>query len=93
MTRSEARMIAEELHSIIRRDIERCVAAVAVTAADRQLSSVEAAAFLGIRPSTLYNNIGSIPHYKVGKHLRFSQNALAAYIDTRPSFSNFAPKN
>lgn len=86
-------MIAEELHSIIRRDIERCVTTVAAKAADRQLGAVEAAAFLGIRIKTLYNNIGSIPHYKVGKHLRFSQNALEAYIDTRPTFSNFAPKD
>lgn len=86
MTRSEARMVAEELYKLLRKDLIERVAEINAEANDRQLSTSEAAQFLGCSTKTIYNKIKSIPHYKVGKHLRFSEMALAEFIRTRPQF-------
>ena len=83
MTRTEARMIAEELGKILSKDIARVVKSATVTATDKQLSAKEAADYLGWSVKTVYNKIADIPHYKVGKKLRFSEIALADYIRTR----------
>ena len=83
MTRTEARMIAEELGKVLSKDFANIVRASTVTAHDRHLSAKEAADYLGWSIKTVYNKIADIPHYKVGKKLRFSEIALAEYIRTR----------
>lgn len=85
MTRTEARMVAEELYKLLRKDLIERVTEINIEANDKQLSTKEAAEYLGYKPKTIYNNISRIPHYKVGKALRFSQMALAEFIRTRPN--------
>lgn len=85
MTRTEARMVAEELYKLLKKDIIGRVSKITTEANDKQLSTKEAAKYLGCKPKTIYNNISQIPHYKVGRHLRFSEMALAEFIRTRPT--------
>lgn len=73
-------MIAEELAKLLRRNIEEQVREITAKVNDRQMSAGEAAEFLGITVKTIYNKLSVIPHYKVGKKLRFSQLALEDYI-------------
>ncbi|WNS82227.1 helix-turn-helix domain-containing protein [Domibacillus sp. DTU_2020_1001157_1_SI_ALB_TIR_016] len=43
----------------------------------------EAAAFLGVYPGTLYRYVqeGSVPHYRVGRRIFFSQETLSDWIN------------
>lgn len=83
ITKREARMIAEELFSMIRKDLQSAMTEVAVESADKYMSVKEAAEMLGWSVRTLYNNIKDIPHVKVGKHLRFSEQSLRRYINRK----------
>lgn len=47
----------------------------------KYLTAAEAAAYLNISIKTLYNNIKTIPHVKVGKNLAFKDRALVRYIE------------
>lgn len=80
MTRNEARMIAEELHKLIQKDIIERIDRITSEALDKTLSVSQAAEYLGCKPQTIYNNISDIPHFKVGRFLRFSERSLAEYL-------------
>lgn len=73
-------MIAEELHKLIKKDIESHIETLVTNALDKTLSVEEAALKLGIKPKTLYNKIKQIPHTKVGRRLIFSENRLNEYM-------------
>lgn len=83
MTRSEARMIAEELMKLLYEEVKHSVSTIAAKQTDRQMSVSEAASYLGCAVKTIYNKLDVIPHYKVGRHLRFSEAALTDYIRER----------
>ncbi len=83
MTRPEARMIAEELHKLFRKDIETVIKTTVSEETDTYISAKEAAAMLGWEIQTLYNRIKDIPHVKVGKKLRFSVKSMHQYIQRK----------
>ena len=72
MNRREARMVAEELFSLMEKS---------GVFEEKYLSAREAADMLGIPLQTLYNKIETIPHTKVGKRLRFSDRSLRQYLN------------
>ena len=79
-------MVAQELHQLIKGDIARMVREAMAEVRDRIIDVKEAAALLGIKPKTVYNNIDKIPHFKVGRFLRFNEREIYDYSLRRPSF-------
>lgn len=73
MNRSDARMIAEELHKFIRNDVRKAVTEMATAETEEYLNAKQAAVFLGWKLQTLYNRIHDIPHTKNGKKSHFYQ--------------------
>lgn len=73
MNRSDAKMIAEELHKFIRNDVRKAVTEMATAETEEYLNAKQAAVFLGWKLQTLYNRIHDIPHTKNGKSLIFYQ--------------------
>lgn len=57
MNRSEAKMIAEELHKFIRNDVRKAVTEMATAETEEYLNAKQAAVFLGWKLQTLYNRI------------------------------------
>lgn len=55
MNRSEAKMIAEELHKFIRNDVRKAVTEMATAETEEYLNAKQAAVFLGWKLQTLYN--------------------------------------
>lgn len=76
MNRSDAKMIAEELHKFIRNDVRKAVTEMATAETEEYLNAKQAAVFLGWKLQTLYNRIHDIPHTKNGKSLIFTKSAL-----------------
>lgn len=72
MNRSDAKMIAEELHKFIRNDVRKAVTEMATAETEEYLNAKQAAVFLGWKLQTLYNRIHDIPHTKNGKSLIFT---------------------
>ena len=66
MNRSDAKMIAEELHKFIRNDVRKAVTEMATAETEEYLNAKQAAVFLGWKLQTLYNRIHDIPHTKNG---------------------------
>ncbi|MDC1824520.1 DNA-binding protein [Bacteroides uniformis] len=64
MNRSDAKMIAEELHKFIRNDVRKAVTEMATAETEEYLNAKQAAVFLGWKLQTLYNRIHDIPHGK-----------------------------
>ena len=54
----------------------------AAETADRILNVRDAARFLGVAEITLYKNYPALPHYRVGRAIRFSENALREWRDS-----------
>ena len=48
------------------------------------MSVKDAAAFFNVKPLTIYRAVaaGTLPHYRLGRSIRFSEEALLAYIST-----------
>lgn len=67
MNRSEAKMIAEELHKFIRNDVRKVVTEMATAETEEYLNAKQAAVFLGWKLQTLYNRIHDIPHTKMAR--------------------------
>ena len=67
MNRSEAKMIAEELHKFIRNDVRKAVTEMATAETEEYLNAKQAAVFLGWKLQTLYNRIHDIPHTKMAR--------------------------
>ena len=57
MNRSDARMIAEELHKFIRNDVRKAVTEMATVETEEYLNAKQAAVFLGWKLQTLYNRM------------------------------------
>lgn len=83
MTQAEAKMVAKELYRLMKADIIREVREVAEQECDDYLSAPDAARLIGWKLQTLYNRKDEVPHFKTGKHLRFSKRALMRYISER----------
>ncbi len=81
MTRREARMVAEELYSLMQRD--------KATQEDKQyISAREAAKRIGWSLRTLYNHIDDIPHEGglvngQRKRLKFTVGGINQFIQSR----------
>ena len=71
LTRKDARMIAEELFALMKKE---------EAVPERYLNAKEAAEMLGMPLGTLYHKVGGIPHTKVGKRLRFTESTLREYM-------------
>lgn len=82
MTRAEAKMVAQELHRLLHKDIEKAVHAHIEDVSDTYIGVQEAAEMLKLSPSTIYNNRARLPCSKVGGRLLFSTNALKEIIRT-----------
>ncbi len=48
---------------------------------DRFLNIHELAIYLGIKPKTLYARVQEIPHYKVGRLIRFKRDDVDAWME------------
>ena len=53
MNRSEAKMIAEELHKFIRNDVRKAVTEITTAETEEYLSAKQAAVFLGWKLQTI----------------------------------------
>lgn len=71
MTRYEARMIAEELHKLMRQDEQPT---------EEWLTIDEASAYLKCSKSRIYNNIERVPHAKDGRSLKFPKAELSRWM-------------
>lgn len=71
MTRNEARMIAEELYAIMEKN---------GNTQDEMMDVGSAASMMGCSTSFIYHNKETIPHFKVGKSLRFRRSDMLKYI-------------
>lgn len=80
MNRSDAKMIAEELHKFIRNDVRKAVTEIVTVETEEYLNAKQAAAFLGWKLQTLYNRIHDIPHARNGKILIFTKSALRKFM-------------
>lgn len=84
MNRSEAKMIAEELHKFIRNDVRKAVTEITTAETEEYLSAKQAAVFLGWKLQTLYNRIHDIlPHTKNGKSLIFTKSVLRKFMERK----------
>lgn len=83
INRSEAKMIAEELHKFIRNDVRKAVTEMATAETEEYLNAKQAAVFLGWKLQTLYNRIHDIPHTKNGKSLIFTKSALRKFMERK----------
>ena len=90
MNRSDARMIAEELHKFIRNDVRKAVTEMATVETEEYLNAKQAAVFLGWKLQTLYNRIHDIPHTKNGKSLIFTKSALRKFMERKSSRTDLA---
>lgn len=84
MTRNEARMIAEEMIPLIRKEIKRIVE----TVLDREekkddvfLGFIEASKLTSLSVRYLKEHIDEIPHTVVGRKKVFSRNALIEFMN------------
>lgn len=71
MTRYEARMIAEELHKLMKADEQQVM---------EWLTIEEAATYLKCSKSRIYNNIALVPHTKDGRRLKFPKSELSRWM-------------
>lgn len=81
MTRTEARILAEELYKLMRKDVKRIVEETVIECSDEWVGVGEAANILGCSVGTLYNNISNISHTKNGRLLRFKKSELIKYLE------------
>lgn len=95
MNRSDAKMIAEELHKFIRNDVRKAVTEMATAETEEYLNAKQAAVFLGWKLQTLYDRIHDIPHTKNGKSLIFTKSALRKNNPGRiwPSFRELTKRS
>ena len=80
-------MVARELHRLMRSDIEKHIKESIVQVYDQPMGINEAAAYLNLKPKTVYNKIREIPHKKVGKSLRFTRSELDSYMNNEISYT------
>lgn len=81
MTRNEARMLAEEIYKLIRKDIKLYAEQAVASETEEWMNTEEAAAFLGVSVSYIKKNILDIPHAKIGKLNKFKKSALSQLLN------------
>ncbi len=74
MTRLEARLIAEELHKLIRNDIKNIVSQHVMDETEEWLTSQQVAEMMGV--SVGYVMHSDIPHTKVGRLNRYKKSDI-----------------
>lgn len=72
-------MVAQELYTLMRKDVKRHIAAIVETENEEYLSHREAAALLGMSPSGLYQRT-DIPFSKPGKRRLYAKSTIIKYI-------------
>lgn len=72
LTRYEARLIAEELHKLMKEDEEHAPMG-------ELLTDVEAAAYLNMSKSFVNHNKERIPHVKIGRSVRYTKAGLSEF--------------
>lgn len=75
MTRSEARMVAEELYKLMRKSIDM------IQAKDEYLSKQDAAKLIGVSTSHFDHFGKNYPRAKVGKSYKYSKNGLLKSVN------------
>lgn len=80
-------MVARELHRLMRGDIEKHIKESIGQVYDQPMGINEAAAYLNLKPKTVYNKIREIPHKKVGKSVRFTRSELDSYMNNEISYT------
>lgn len=70
LTRYDARLIAEELHKLMKAEAQPL---------DELLTASEAAAYLGMSKSFVDHNKERIPHVKVGRAIRYTKAGLSEF--------------
>lgn len=83
MTRTEARMIAEEFYKLIKKDVKGFVQDAVVDGQDEYFNTKQAAEYLGVSESHIRHNIDFIPCTKVGGRYRFRKSKLSAYMSRK----------
>lgn len=76
MTRSDAKMIAEEFYKILAKQNQ-------LPNNDRYLDVAEVAAMMHLSKQTIYNMGAKLPCTKVGGKLLFSEKQIREYIERR----------
>ncbi len=81
MNRTDAKMIAEELYKLVRKELRTVAENLVIEDTDEFLTVDEAADFMRLSKSTLYKKRKVIPCVKVNGALRYSKNALIKYMN------------
>lgn len=76
MTRNECRMIAEELYSLIGKNMKSYISESIKANSDEYLNTEEASTMIGISIKTLRRRKDEFPHVKMGKRIMFSKNGI-----------------
>ena len=79
MNRTDAKMIAEELYKLVRKELRTVAENLVIE--DEFLTVDEAADFMRLSKSTLYKKRKVIPCVKINGSLRYSKNALIKYMN------------
>ena len=83
MTRAQAKLIAEELYKLLKKDILEVSKQVTLDENEVYLTSVDAAKMLGWSVGTVYNRKNDIGGFiKVGNQLRFPKTRLRRIIES-----------
>lgn len=83
ITRNQAKMIAEELYKIIRKEVVAAAKEITADETDVLLNSCDAAKLLNWSVGTLYNRKKDVGSYvKVGNRLMFSKRAIIQRINS-----------
>lgn len=79
MNRAEARLIAEELHKLLRKDVEKYISKAVKDNSEEWLSTEEAARLLGVSLSYMRHN--DIPHTKVGRINKYKKSDMVRLLN------------
>ena len=81
MTRTDARMIAEELYKLMKKDIKSLVSEAVKMESDEYLNTSEVSKLMGVSISYVKQNISSIPHTKVGRLNKFRKSEIIKMLN------------
>lgn len=81
MTRSEAKMVAEELYKLIHKDVKIIISQTVKEETEEWIGTKEAAKILGWSVGTLHNRVNEVPHTKLNNRLRFKKSTLLQFLN------------
>lgn len=79
MTRTEAKLVAEELHKLMRKEIKQLVEQYVDKETDEWLSSQEAAKYMGVSLGFVIKS--NIPHSKIGNRNKYRRSDLRKLME------------